>query len=123
MLKIVDLIKKYWVFLSIAILIAITFLSLWPLQELPSVPGTDKTHHFIAYAALMFPVALRQAKFWKGYGVMIVGYSGVIELVQPFVNRYGEWLDMLANTCGVVIGICIAAFINFIVNRRQVEAS
>ena len=24
-------------------------------------------------------------------------YSGVIELVQPYVNRYWEWLDVLAK--------------------------
>ena len=27
-----------------------------------------------------------------------------IELIQPFVNRYGEWEDMAANTCGVLLG-------------------
>jgi len=86
-----------------------------PLKQLPIVPGTDKTHHFIAYAALMFPAALKKPKYWKIYGFMFVGYSGLIELIQPFVNRYGEWLDMLANTSGVIIGIFIATLVNFIV--------
>ena len=24
-------------------------------------------------------------------------YSGLIELIQPRVNRYGEWMDFMAN--------------------------
>jgi VanZ family protein len=32
-------------------------------------------------------------------------WSGVIELVQPYVNRYAEWLDLLANVVGVVGGV------------------
>jgi hypothetical protein len=26
----------------------------------------------------------------------------LIEIIQPYVNRYGEWLDFLANTIGVI---------------------
>lgn len=118
-MKFIEIINKYWALLTITLLIAISFLSLWPLEKLPGVPGTDKTHHFIAYAVLMFPTALRKPKNWKIYGICFVGYSGLIELVQPFVNRYGEWLDMLANMSGVMIGICLAALVNVIVGYKQ----
>lgn len=33
-------------------------LALIPLPANSSVPGTDKAHHFIAFAALVFPTAL-----------------------------------------------------------------
>ena len=92
----------------------ITFLSLWPLEELPSVPGTDKTHHFIAYAFLMLPTALRKPNRWVLFGLFFIAYSGAIELLQPYVNRYGEWNDMLANTAGVVCGLIIAEIVNFL---------
>ena len=55
----------------------------------------------IAYAVLMFPAALTKPRNWLVFGLLFVGYSGVIELLQPFVNRYGEWLDMAANSAGV----------------------
>ncbi|MDY6824083.1 MAG: VanZ family protein [Thermodesulfobacteriota bacterium] len=106
-------IKSHWVGLTLIILVAITFLSLWPLPELPSAPGTDKTHHIIAYAALMFPAALRRPSKWWLLGLFFIAYSGGIELVQPYVHRYGEWLDMAANTAGVVSGAFIAASLNF----------
>ncbi len=120
-MKIIDIINRYWAALAIVLGLAITYLSLSPVQELPSVPGTDKTHHFIAYATFMFPIALRKPKHWKIYGAVLIGYSGVIELIQPSMNRHGEWLDMLANTSGVVIGIFLATFVNYFVNQIRMS--
>jgi len=34
-------------------------------------------------------------------------WSGAIELIQPYVNRYGEWLDLAANVAGVAIGAMV----------------
>ena len=45
------LIQKYWLAITLCLLSAIASLSLWPVAHLPEVPGTDKTHHIIAYAA------------------------------------------------------------------------
>lgn len=106
------LIKKYWLQITISILTLITVLSLYPLNNLPSVPGSDKTHHFIAYAGLMLPTALRRPKHWLFIGFFFLCWSGVIELIQPYVNRYGEWLDLAANMSGILIGICIAFILN-----------
>jgi len=36
--------------------------------------------------------------------LLYICLGGVIELIQPYVNRYGEWLDFIANTAGVLIG-------------------
>jgi len=119
MTRLLNIIKAYWRILSLAILAAITFLSLWPLEQLPSVPGTDKTHHLIAYAFLMFPTALRKPKHWLLLGLLFIAYSGSIELVQPYVNRYGEWLDMLANSTGVVCGAIAAGLVNALASGRE----
>ncbi len=107
------MIKTKWLVFTLFTLTVITVLSLWPLDELPSVPGTDKTHHLLAYAVLMFPTALRKPNRWILFGLVFVAYSGVIELLQPYVNRNGEWLDLLANTTGVICGFLIAGFANF----------
>ena len=104
--------KRYWRSLSILIILVITTFSLSPLGNLPEAPGSDKTHHFIAYAALAFPTALRKPKRGK---VILTGfalYSGLIELIQPHVNRYGEWMDFLANIGGLFIGVALADLIN-----------
>jgi len=123
MTRMLNIIKTYWRILTVATLVAITFLSLWPLEQLPSVPGTDKTHHLIAYACLMFPAALRKPKNWLLLGVLFIAYSGTIELIQPYVNRYGEWLDMAANSTGVVCGALAAGLVNLLLpGRRNVSA-
>lgn len=97
-------IQRYWLPLTIVLLLGVTTVSLIPLPELPELPGKDKTQHVIAYGILAFPVALARP---KGYGWLLLGmiaWSGCIELIQPYVNRYGEWADLLANSAGVVLG-------------------
>ena len=113
MIRLLSLIRANWIAFTMLLLALITFLSLWPLDELPSVPGTDKTHHFIAYTFLMLPTALRKPNRWVLFVLFFIVYSGAIELIQPYVNRYGEWLDMFANTAGLVFGLIIAEFFHF----------
>ena len=110
--RIIDFIVIRWLALTLLCFTAITLLSLWPVESLPPVPGTDKTHHLIAYAALVFPVALSKPRHWVYITLFFVLWSGIIELIQPYVNRYGEWLDMLANVAGVTCGIILAALLN-----------
>jgi VanZ family protein len=104
-------IRTYWAALTLFILVAITALSLWPLPSLPAVPGSDKTLHLVAYGALMFPVALRRPTKWIWMGLSFIAYSGMIEWVQPYVNRHAEWSDMAANTAGIVCGLLFALVI------------
>ena len=112
-------IKEHWFKLSFFILLGITVLSLSPLDELPDVPGADKTHHLIAYAVLSLPVALRRPNRWMFVITFFILYGGLIELIQPYVNRSGEWLDLLANTCGVLCGIMLAFLINKFFNSNH----
>ena len=124
MIKILTLIKSYWLALTLFQLAAITLLSLWPFDQLPAVPGSDKTHHLIGYAALMFPTALRQPKHWLLLGLCFIGWSGAIELIQPYVNRYGEWLDLAANSAGVVVGYSVAWLANrLLLSPKAVKVS
>ena len=96
-------VSHHWLPLTVSLLVLVTALSLWPLPHLPEVPGSDKTHHLIAYAALAFPVALRSPNRWLFIVMAIMLYGGMIELVQPFVNRYGEWMDFFAVKLDVSI--------------------
>jgi len=111
-MKILQPVHLHWLPLSAVILTAITVLSLWPHEHLPTVPGGDKLHHLIAYAALMFPAALRHPAFLWAIFLLYLCWSGGIELIQPYVNRYGEWLDLVANGSGLLIGLLSASFIN-----------
>ncbi len=90
----------------------IIWLSLTPLPELPDVPGTDKTHHIVAYAILAIPTAFAYPKRILVMAFTYILLGGMIELIQPFVCRYGEWLDFTANLSGVIFGSFIGLLLN-----------
>ncbi len=115
MIALLVLIRKYWIFTTLFTLTVITVLSLRPLASLPPVPGTDKAHHFIAYAALMFPTALRKPKYWQIITLSFIGWSGAIELIQPYVNRYGEFEDLAANVAGLGCGFLVVKIIEWLI--------
>lgn len=120
MAKLLSLIRKQWITITWLTLSGITIASLWPLDDAETIPGSDKVHHLIAYAALMFPTALRKPRKWMLYGLLFLTFSGAIELIQPYVNRYGEWADMLANAIGVVCG-WILAEISLFMTRQELK--
>ena len=103
--------------LSGLIALSIIWLSLTPLAELPSVPGGDKTHHIIAYAALAIPTAFAYPKRLLILAVLYILLGGLIELMQPYVNRYGEWLDFIANLSGVILGSSIGLLLDKLVRQ------
>lgn len=115
-------IETYWVFWSLSVIATISLLSLYPLGQLPAVPGSDKTHHVIAYSVLAFPVAIARPRHWI---VIVLGYflySGLVEVLQPMVNRYGEWLDLAANGFGLLLGVVVASIARrHISDERDVE--
>ena len=89
--------------------VVLTYLSLAPLTELP-LEHADKLLHVIAYAALAFFGLVRRRSIAMAIGLMIamILYGGLIEMVQPSVNRYGEIGDFIANSIGAVLGALIA---------------
>ena len=113
------LIANHCYLVTACMFLVIAILSLMPLTQVPLVPGNDKTHHVLAYMVLAFPIGLRQPRYWVVmYGVLI-GLSGCIELIQPLVNRYAQWFDLLANVCGVGLGGLLASVIRVLVLRRK----
>lgn len=107
MKSIIGLLGQKWHWLTSVTLLLITVLSLTPLPNLPEVPGSDKTHHLIAYGALMFPAFMVNHKLKGVLLFLFATWGGVIELLQPFVNRYGEWVDLVANMAGLAIGAAL----------------
>jgi VanZ family protein len=101
------IVRPYWLAITLFILFVITFLSLLPVDELPKVVGSDKLHHLLAYAGLMFWVALRKPKYWLPLLFLFMAWGGAIELIQPYVNRYAEWLDFLVNSVGLLLGVLV----------------
>ena len=108
-----------WKIYTYLIFIIITLLSLYPLQEQPNIPGSDKIHHLIAYSALSIGVGLRRPSNYVLIIIFFSFYSGLIEIIQPYVNRFREIEDFLFNNLGILIGLTLGIFINKIINKNK----
>ncbi|XAT56303.1 VanZ family protein [Rhodobacteraceae bacterium IMCC1335] len=92
--------------LTIAVTLTLTVAMLWPMDQPPPAPeGSDKLVHFIAFAALAFPLA-RTGRI--GLLPVFIGasaFGGAIEFIQPSFNRSADVNDWVADVVGVVLGI------------------
>ena len=92
--------------LTVIVTLTLTVAMLWPLEAPPPAPeGSDKLVHFIAFAALAFPLA-RTGRI--GLLPVFIGasaYGGIIELIQPSFNRNADVNDWVADVVGVILGI------------------
>ncbi len=99
--------------LSIIIGTLIIWLSLTPIEGPPPLGGSDKLHHIIAYFALAFPLGFQDRGGWaRGLAIgscFVLG--GVIEVIQPYVGRTGEWQDAMANLMGILLGYVSSAWL------------
>ncbi len=95
---------RFWPLLTLLVLGAITYLSLSPLERLPEAPGGDKLHHLAAYGLLALPASLARPRGWGWLLLLFILWGGAIELLQPFVQRYAELGDFIANFAGVGLG-------------------
>ena len=92
--------------LTLVVTLTLSVAMLWPLEAPPPAPeGSDKLVHFIAFAALAFPLA-RTGRF--GLLPVFIGasaFGGAIELIQPSFNRSADVNDWVADMAGVILGI------------------
>ena len=112
MAALITMIRTYWIIITLILLAVITLLSLSPLPSFPGIPSNDKMRHFIAYAALTFPVVLSKPRHWFLIGLFFLSWSGGIELLQPYFYHQRDWLDLLVNGIGIGCGILCALLLN-----------
>jgi VanZ family protein len=73
--------------------------------------NTDKYLHTAAYLFLSFSASLRKPTNYILIFIYFVFFGIVIELIQPYFNRYFELLDILANSLGIFLAITFADII------------
>ena len=96
--------------LTLIVTVILTVAMLWPIDQPPPAPGSDKLVHLIAFAALAFPLA-RTGRI--GLLPVFIGasaFGGFIELLQPNFNRSAEVNDWIADVVGVILGIGCGLF-------------
>jgi VanZ family protein len=87
-------------------LLVVAVLSLTPAA--PSIGGSDKLGHFLAYAtlSLAFSLIIRQRKSLWRILFGLIAFGILMEYLQGLTGyRYADPEDALANSIGVVFGL------------------
>jgi len=103
---------------TLALAALIGFLTLTPIQN-PGVPGTDKSHHLIGFAALALPLSFSRPRLAPWVVLAAIAYGGAIEIIQPYVGRSGEVLDLAADAIGAVLGGAAGVGLRWLRGRLQ----
>ena len=89
-------------------------------SNVPKIAVSDKGIHFIFYAIfaflLYFPLRVNTKRSFTfvttSVLVLLVGFTlgVVVELIQHYfiIGRFGEYLDIVANTIGLLVGLLIS---------------
>ena len=88
--------------LTAVVTTVLTVAMLWPLE---APEGSDKLVHFIAFAALAFPLARTGRLGLLPVFIGASAFGAIIELIQPIFNRSADLNDWVADTLGALIGI------------------
>ena len=99
------------IFLTIIFTIVICCGTLTPLPKSLDVPGSDKWHHFVAFAFLVYPLTVANKKCWIPIILFGLFFGALIELVQPYLNRFGDIQDFQADAIGVLIGFALGVIV------------
>lgn len=116
LMHIKSLLKAKSLLLAIAVTIVIAVLSLIKVGKQPiNFHNIDKVEHFIAYAVLSFFWLLALGKTQKSILLLVlvcIFYGMIIEVFQGMTGyRTFDFVDMIANTIGVLIGLFIFLFL------------
>ena len=104
-----------WMFL----LMVIAVLTLTPIPtQNHYFTSIDKLYHFVAFAALIFPLILTDSRRWWWAVPVSIAFGGLIELIQPSVGRQAEWLDFGADITGVLSGAVMAEILHDFIKER-----
>ena len=118
----IQYLKKYpLTWLTIATILYLSFFKP-PQTDMEEIPGIDKLVHICMYGGLCFLLwieylRIHSAILWKriiiGAILLPVAFSGSIELAQSYLteHRGGDWLDLAANTTGVLLAALVGYYI------------
>lgn len=120
---------------SILWALLILLLSLVPGSELPEVSfwellTFDKAMHIFMYGVLSFRTMMAASKqhtyYWMRHSaaiftfIIVTAFGGFIEIIQEtlLTDRYGDWVDLLANVIGTMLGIYVFRMVFYDCIRR-----
>lgn len=107
-----NLLRDKKLLFAVAIAILILYLSLMKMPKYNiSISNIDKWQHSFAYTVLSLSWLFALQKFNKNYLIIIscISFGIIIEILQETVTSYrtGDFLDIIANSVGVLLGLLI----------------
>ncbi|TYL48318.1 hypothetical protein [Marinomonas sp. IMCC 4694] len=97
--------------------------TLTPAEFLPAAPGSDKLHHVVGFGGWALMCAFGPIKRFMFMALAVIVCGGLIELIQPYVNRYGEWFDFYADAAGVLLAVALRLTVGRSVVRVLIQKS
>lgn len=95
---------KFALILTFIFTLLILVGTLSPLPQKIDAPGSDKWHHFIAFAVLTYPMVAANKRLVISIILFGLCLGAGIEIIQPYVNRFGDFNDFKADCIGILIG-------------------
>ena len=91
---------------SAATMVLAAIIAVLTLAPMPSggPAGSDKLYHVLAFACLAFPLPLVRPRLALWVVLGVIAYGAAIEVIQPFFGRQAEWVDLVADAIGAVVG-------------------
>lgn len=108
---------KLMLLMTFALAMLIGFLTLVPISD-SDVPGSDKTHHLLAFFALALPLSAARPRWALWIALAATAYGGAIELIQPYVGRDKDIVDFIADAAGAMSGAALGATLGWLLDRR-----
>ena len=102
--------------LLLAVLIGV--LTMMPAPALPQVAGSDKLHHMLAFMALALPTAVLRPRWSPLVALILAIYGGLIELVQPYVDRSRDFADWQADLIGIALGTGLGLLLHLLLRQK-----
>tara|TARA_B100001093_G_C26303565_1_gene790483 strand:+ start:59 stop:412 length:354 start_codon:yes stop_codon:yes gene_type:complete len=106
-----NFIYNNWLVITIISSVVIIFFSFFSITLPSTIQSSDKYLHTIAYFLLSFSASLRKPANYILIFIYFLFFGIIIELIQPYFNRYFELLDILANSIGVFLAITFAGLL------------
>ena len=105
--------RRFWQVCVLLLLVFISYMALSPAPPKSLGSSWDKLNHAMAFASLAFcghwSLSSPRAR-WLALPLALLAYGGAIELLQLQIpGRDGEWVDLLGDAVGIVIGLIAAA--------------
>ena len=103
------MLKLFDIYLTIVLALIILIGALTPVSEVAAAPaGTDKIIHIVAFAALVFPLALTKRIGLFPLLIFASLFGGITEVIQTSVARNADINDWFADIFGIACSIGIA---------------